>query len=113
MLGIGTEGAGFKKIEMKPELGHGVTWTKGHYDSIHGRIESDWKLDGATFRWKIVIPPNTTATVYVPAKQIKDVTENGKSISKAPGVTFMSTEKDRVVLSVKPGTFQFASQLKQ
>ena len=29
MLGIETDGAGFKKITMKPELGEGITWAKG------------------------------------------------------------------------------------
>lgn len=66
MLGFETDGAGFKKIIMKPELGENVTWAKGHYDSIHGRISSDWKVDGKSFQWNVTIPPNTTATIYVP-----------------------------------------------
>ena len=111
MLGIDTDGIGFKKIAMKPEIGEGVTWAKGYYDSIYGRISSDWKRDGETFQWRITVPPNTTATVYVPAGVVADVTESGHPIRNAEGVTFMHMEKDRAVFSVEAGTFRFVSKL--
>jgi len=44
-----TESAGYKEIRMKPEVGHGITWAKGHYDSIRGRISSDWKIEEGVF----------------------------------------------------------------
>ena len=93
MLGIETDGAGFKKITMKPELGEGITWAKGHYDSIQGRIGSDWKIENKTFHWNITVPANTTATVYVPAKDAAAVTESGKPASEAEGVKFLRMEK--------------------
>jgi alpha-L-rhamnosidase len=110
MLGIETDGAGFKKIIMKPELGEGITWAKGHYDSIHGRISSDWKRDQKTFQWKITVPANTTATVYVPAGRIKDITESGKAIAKAVGVKFIKMENNTAVLKVDSGSYEFISK---
>ncbi len=109
MLGIDTDGAGFKKIVMKPELGEGITWAKGHYDSIHGRIASDWKMTGGTFQWKVSVPPNTTATVYVPGENI---TEGRLSAAKAEGVTFLRMEKDRTVYEVDSGDYEFKSAVK-
>ena len=121
MLGIESDGVGFKKISMKPELpalsgvegGGGVTWAKGHYDSIHGRIDSHWELDGNVFRWKVTVPPNTTATVYIPAETVADITADGRPIKSVEGVTFLRTEKDRVALGIEPGTFRFVSKLKR
>jgi len=118
MLGIDTDGVGFKTIVMKPELPvlgevegeGGISWAKGHYDSIYGKIASDWKLDEDTFRWKITVPPNTTATLYLPAARDADVTENSKSVKQAEGVTFLRTEKDRVVLSVESGSYSFVTK---
>jgi alpha-L-rhamnosidase len=107
MLGIDTDGAGFKKIVMKPELGEGISWAKGHYDSIHGRIASNWKLDGETFRWMITVPPNTEATVYVPAKDAASVSESGRPANKAEGVKFLRMEKDRAVFEVTSGKYEF------
>jgi alpha-L-rhamnosidase len=112
MLGIETDGAGFKKITMKPELGEGITWAKGHYDSIQGRISSDWKIENKTFHWNITVPANTTATVYVPAKDAAAVTESGKAASEAEGVKFLRMENDRAVYQVAAGTYQFSSSIK-
>ena len=112
MLGIETDGAGFKKITMKPELGEGITWAKGHYDSIQGRISSDWKIENKTFHWNITVPANTTATVYVPAKDAAAVTESGKAAAEAEGVKFLRMENDRAVYQVAAGTYQFSSSIK-
>lgn len=127
MLGIDSDGVGFKKIIMKPELpalpvrrslgvgasgvdgGGGSTWAKGHYDSIHGRIASNWVLDGETFRWMITVPPNTEATVYVPAKASNDVTVNGQALTKADHVTFLRMENKRAVFKVAAGDYRFIS----
>ena len=109
MLGIETDGAGFKKITMKPELGEGITWAKGHYDSIQGRISSDWKIENKTFHWNITVPANTTATVYVPAKDAAAVTESGKAASEAEGVKFLRMENDRAVYQVAAGSYGFVS----
>ena len=111
MLGIDSDGAGFKKITMKPELGEGINWAKGHYDSIHGRIESDWTREGDQFDWTITVPANTTATVYLPAKDATKVLESGSSVAKAKGVTFLRTEEGQVVFEVAAGTYQFSSVL--
>lgn len=107
MLGIESEGAGFKKIIMKPEFGEGITWTRGHYDSIHGRIASDWKWEGDRFTWKVSIPANTTATVYVPAKDAAAVSESGKPVSEAKGVTFVRMDTGRAVMTVGSGDYEF------
>lgn len=109
MLGIETDGAGFKKITMKPELGEGITWAKGHYDSIQGRIGSDWKIENKTFHWNITVPANTTATVYVPAKDAAAVTESGKAAAEAEGVKFLRMENDRAVYQVAAGSYGFVS----
>ena len=110
MLGIETAGAGFKKITMRPEFGEGVTWAKGHYDSIYGRINSDWKRDAETFQWAVTVPPNTTATIYVPAGDVADVTESGQPAKGAKGVTFLRIEKDRALFRIGSGTFSFTSK---
>ena len=111
MLGIDTDGAGFNKITMKPEIGEGITWAKGHYDSIHGRVGSDWKRSGDQFNWKITVPVNTTATVYLPVMDAATVTESGKPVKQAKGVKFLRMEKGRAMLEVGSGTYQFSSTI--
>jgi len=103
MLGIDLQSPGYKAIQMKPEVGHGITWAKGHYDSIQGRISSDWKIAGETFHWKISVPANTMAEVYFPAGSNSEITEGGRVV---PHSKF--TLKDgRMVLNVRSGSYDF------
>jgi alpha-L-rhamnosidase len=96
---------------MKPELGEGITWARGHYDSIRGRIGSDWKIEDSAFDWKITIPPNSTATVFVPTKVAASVSESGQPAAEAKGVKFLRMENDRAVFEVGSGSYEFQSQL--
>ena len=111
MLGIDTDGAGYKKITMKPEMGEGITWAKGHYDSIYGRIGSDWKLDGQQFHWQVTVPANTTATVYVPAGDAAKVLESGKPAGRSDSVRFLRVEGGRAVFELRSGSYVFDSAL--
>lgn len=110
MLGIESDGIGFKTITMKPEPGQGVSWAKGHYDSVHGRISSDWKVESKTFSWNVTIPPNTTATIYVPAAEVTDITESGRSVKRAEGVKFLRMDNHRAVFRLDSGTYEFVSK---
>jgi alpha-L-rhamnosidase len=102
-------GPGFKKIIIKPAVVGDVTWVKCHYDSIHGRIVSNWKLQGAGLTMEVSVPANTTATVYVPAKDQAGVTESGVPAAKAEGVSFMRMENHSAVFAVGSGNYRFQS----
>ena len=102
---------GFKKIVIKPVLVGDVTWVKAHYDSLYGRIVSHWKREGQKLTMDVTIPPNTTATVYVPAKVAAVVTESGKPAAEATGVKFLRMESNSAVYAVGSGVYQFQSIL--
>jgi alpha-L-rhamnosidase len=57
----------------------------------------------------ICVPVNTTATVYVPGKNI---TESGLSAAEAEGVTFLRMEKNKAVFKVDSGKYKFKSVAK-
>ena len=58
---------GYKRFTLKPFMYRQMAWARGSYESPYGRIVSDWKCDGKTFEWKIEVPPNTTADIYIPS----------------------------------------------
>ncbi len=113
LAGIQTDpaGPGFKRIIIKPSLVGDVTWVKAHYDSIHGRIVSNWKREGQKLKMDVTIPANTTATVYVPAKDVDAVTESGKPANSAAGVKFLWFDTGVAVFEVGGGNYQFHSDL--
>ena len=59
---------GYAFIELKPYPIKGLDYVNCSYNSVSGRIESNWRREGDRFEWDIVIPPNTTAEVYLPTK---------------------------------------------
>lgn len=109
ILGIDLLDPGFKRIIIHPEPGGDVTWAKGSYDSIHGKIKSDWKLNQEKLSMQITIPPNTTATIRVPTSAPKRVQESGIPISKAPGIKILRSEKGALYLEVGSGKYQFTA----
>jgi hypothetical protein len=110
LAGIRSDGDGFKKITIAPQPVGDVTWAKASYNSIRGKIVSDWKRDGDQFTLKVTIPPNTTATVFVPAKSAATVTENSSPSAQSCGVRFLRMETGFAVFAVKSGEYEFKSK---
>ena len=96
------DSAGFKNIVINPQPVGDVTWVRAGYNSIRGKIASDWERDGGKFTLNVSIPANTTATVYVPAKSAAAVTKTG-------GASFLRMENDRAVFAVESGDYTFVS----
>jgi alpha-L-rhamnosidase len=84
-----------------------LTWAKGSYGSIRGKIESNWKIADGRLRFEVTIPPNTTATVYVPARDETGITESGRSAAKASGVQFLRMEAGAAMFEVQSGRYSF------
>jgi alpha-L-rhamnosidase len=64
--GIRAMEPGYSKIQLKPYPIEGLDFVNCAYNSVSGRIESNWKREGNRFEWDIVIPANTTAEVCLP-----------------------------------------------
>jgi len=101
---------GFKHFTIRPGIVDSVDWVTCAYQSPYGKIESNWKREGQKVTMDVTIPANTTATVYVPAKDAKEVTESGKTIDKAKGVKFLRMEKGSAVYEVGSGSYRFCSE---
>src|SRR5205085_4107776 len=56
--GIAPARAGFKDILIRPVPGGTLTWAKTSYDSIHGKIETSWKLKKDQLLLDVTIPVN-------------------------------------------------------
>jgi hypothetical protein len=88
----------------------GFRWVKAEYDSIRGPVASSWWIEGDRFRLDLTFPPNRTATVCVPARDVKDVTESGRPMDRAREVKSPGLEDGRAVLEVGSGRYTFESR---
>ena len=102
-------GPGFKRIIIKPQTVAALSAARTTYDSPYGRIASEWKREFGALTLDVVVPPNTTATVYVPAKDVASVTEGGKPAAKAAGVAFLRMEAGSAVFAVGSGAYRFST----
>ena len=92
---------GFKEIVLHPRLDSRMTAARAEYESIYGKIVSDWKgTPSGPFSLRITIPPNTSAKVVLPAIRGKHLTEDGKAID-APA------EDGQYTLKVGSGSYAF------
>jgi alpha-L-rhamnosidase len=108
--GISSDGVGFKKIIIHPQPDKTIAWAKASYKSINGLITSSWKTENGRFMLDVVIPANTTAKVYIPAKNAGSVIEDGKSANMADGVKFLHHDANFAVFAVESGSYHFISE---
>lgn len=111
VAGIGFEEPGFRRVLIRPVPGGGLTWARASYDSIRGKISSSWKVEDGRFRLEVTVPPNTAASIHVPAVSAGEVTEGGRPVAEAPGVRFLRPEAAAAVFEVGSGTYVFESRL--
>lgn len=100
------ESVAFKKIILKPtpDPDKVMSFAKGYYDSVYGKISSEWKWENGKWTYKTTVPPNTSATLYLPANNVSQITESGKSIAQWKGI---KQENGNVVLPLVSGEYVF------
>lgn len=113
LLGINSTSPGFRSFEIKPQPAGDLTWAKGYYDAVVGRISSDWKIEGTHFILNVTIPANTKATIYVPALTKTEVLENGKSAKVSSGLKYIEHRDGYAVFEAVSGSYSFESKFQK
>ncbi|HOK46356.1 MAG TPA: alpha-L-rhamnosidase C-terminal domain-containing protein, partial [Bryobacteraceae bacterium] len=110
-LGIQRDDPGFRKFILQPEPDPTgmMSWAEGYYDSMYGRIESAWKVDGKVLTYRATVPANTTATLYLPISDPNSVREGGRDAQKAGGVSFVKYENGKAVYTLASGSYVFTA----
>jgi alpha-L-rhamnosidase len=109
LLGINARAPGFTKFDIKPQPAGDLTWAKGYYDAMVGRIVSDWHTEGVKFYLNVSIPANTKALVYVPSLAKFQVTEKGRPAESSEGLNFKEYMDSYAVYEAVPGNYSFTS----
>ena len=81
---------------------------------MYGSIESNWKINKNQLTLEVTVPPNTSATVYVPTVDSNMVKAHCKqSQEKILPRTKQLQDNNYVVFKVPSGEYTFTSPLKQ
>jgi alpha-L-rhamnosidase len=100
---------GFKHTIFKPHVVGNLRWVKASYDSMYGPIQCAWAIKNGRFTYEVSIPPNTTATVYLPGNGEGVVEEGGHPvIGGVGGVGGIETQGECTVLDIGSGSYSFS-----
>lgn len=98
---------GFKHIVVKPYVVGDLKWVRVEYPTPYGRLASYWQRKSDGLHLQLLIPANTTATVYLPASDPADVTEGGQPLPPAWEPKVERAERDWVVVQIPAGAYRF------
>ena len=92
---------GFKEIVIHPHLDARMTSARAEYESVYGKIVSDWNgTPTGPFSLRVTIPANTSAKVFLPEIAGSQLTEGGKAITA-------EQRGDSYVVQVGAGSYHF------
>lgn len=75
---------GYKHILIKPNFIDDLSYVKATKETLHGTIISEWKRKGSSIDFQLTIPPNTTASVFLPLKPGQKALLDGKRANNKP-----------------------------
>jgi alpha-L-rhamnosidase len=99
---------GFRNVIVRPQPVGDLSWVEASYASVRGTVSVRWEHRGGRFMLKVTVPPNTTATVFMPSGD-GDVAEGGGGALGRPGVAFVGRHGDRSEYSIASGSYSFNS----
>ena len=60
----------------------------------------------------VVVPANSSATLYLPTAAADRITESGRPLGEARSVTMLGTEGSSAVLKLESGRYSFVSKVR-
>ena len=91
-IDLDPEQPAYKHIVMRPRPGGTLTFARATYQSPYGTIESEWHRDAGSFAWRIVVPPNTTATMTRSSSPVSELalTEPLRAVKQIAAINAIS-----------------------
>ena len=102
---------GFDRIILKPQFVEDLDWVRCHYNSIRGRITSNWRRRGNEICLDIELPVNVSAELFLPTDDPGNIRENEKQIEKITEIIILRKEKDATVCRIGSGKYSFKIQI--
>jgi alpha-L-rhamnosidase len=98
------EQPGFKNILLEPHFVTGLDHFEATHEGPYGKIISSWKREGAVVHYSVTVPPNSTATLILPAP---DATTPGSRPTNTRTTDVRTTDPGARRTKLSAGTYQF------
>ncbi len=109
VAGIAPGAPGYRHTIFQPQPGGGLTFASATYQSLYGEIATSWQIDGERFQLTVTVPTNTTATVVIPTRLGRQVTEGGVALESAVGVCGVRREQKATSIEIGSGVYTFTA----
>ena len=109
-IGAGDGGRFNNNGNGRPQPVGDLKWVKASYDSVHGKVVSEWNRETGKFNLRVRIPVGVTATVILPSKEGTTVKESGRPIEHASGIERLTRVSGDAVVAVGSGEYEFGSE---
>ena len=98
----------YRHMLVQPQPGGGFTHASAVLQTPYGEAASGWKLVGDELQVSVRVPANARATVRLPEAMLAGVTEGGRAVTSASGVTRATQDGAAVVVEIGSGDYAFA-----
>jgi alpha-L-rhamnosidase len=102
---------GYRHIIFKPQIVNEITFVSYSNLTPYGAASISWKKESGKFTMNISIPVGCTATVYIPAGKVSDITVNKKKIKRSKGISYLGMKEGYFIYKTVSGNYQFESEL--
>ena len=104
------EAPGYRHIIFHPQPVADLSFVKYFTLTPYGEAGIYWKNEDQQFYMQVTVPVGCEATVYVPVRSGKIITENGRTITGSDELRFVRDEEGYRVFTVKSGSYLFSSK---
>ena len=102
------EEPGFKRFSVAPNIcgpDQELNQVAATFESLHGRIVSEWQVTSNLVKLNVEIPANTSAQVVLPNRDFDKITESGLELKDAQGIGNIRDENGAVVCDIESGRY--------
>jgi alpha-L-rhamnosidase len=92
---------------LKPYLPDNLNRVDCTLQTVRGEVKSSWEKDGSILKMIVEIPFNCQSEVWIPGKNGSVITESGKPVNGATGITFVKREGDFSIYKIGSGNYRF------
>ena len=101
-IDLDEQSPGYKHIVIDPAICKGLTTGQGSLETLYGTTSVEWKITGERFNMKVVVPPNTTATLRLPGDYTEGDIDKGMIKERGNG---------RTIIALPAGSFKLVSSI--
>jgi alpha-L-rhamnosidase len=109
VAGLAPGAPGYRQTLFQPQPGGELTFASATYQSLYGEIATNWQIDGERFHLCVTVPTNTTATVVIPTRLGREITEGGVVLESVMGVRGVRREQEATSIEIGSGIYTFTA----